>query len=493
MDKGMSMSDFDPTPEQAACVQAFSDHDGDLAITAGAGAGKTSTLKLLAAVHPEARGVYLAYNKAIAGDAQAGFPGRVIAKTSHALAFGVVGRQFAHRLKAKRLTGKEQAEVLGISGPQRVSDQKVFSPAQLARLVMRTLTSFCYSADAEPNMWHVPRDVPGVVGDLAAQARLEQIVVPLASRAWHVDLTQVDGTLRFTHDCYLKIWQLTNPVIEADYLMLDEAQDTNPCVGAIFDAQTHLLRIAVGDPNQAIYGWRGATDHMAAMQAKHRLTLSQSFRFGQEIADEANKWLYLLKADLRLTGFGRSEVRPIEGTPNAILCRTNAAAVGTLIKSHAAGVKAALVGGGRELLEFANAVDELKQKGWTGHPELYAFQSWGQVQDYIEQDHGGEDFAVAVKLIDTFGTDGIRAAITNSTDERYADLLVSTAHKSKGREWDTIQVADDFPEPKPVGDHAGKIPDSDAKLAYVTVTRAKRVLDRGGLAFVDSYLKEYAR
>lgn len=479
---------FDPTPEQAACVDAFRRHDGDLAITAGAGAGKTSTLKLLAGVFPNARGVYLAYNRAIAAEAQASFPGRVTAKTAHALAFAAVGRQYAHRLNARRITGREQAAILGINGPHRVSDDKVLAPAQVARITMETIAKFCYSNDPEPGRHHVPRDIPGVVdGGMEAQRRLEQIIEPFAKKAW-ADLVRTDGKLRFSHDCYLKIWALSEPVIDADYLMLDEAQDTNPCVAGIFDAQNHLLRIAVGDPNQAIYGWRGATDHMSRMDAKYRLTLSQSFRFGQEIADEANKWLTILDTDLRITGYGHSEVRPLTETPDAVLCRTNAEAVATLIRAHDAGVKAGLVGGGKELVDFANAVDNLTRDGWTSHPELAGFVTWNQVVDYVENDHGGEDFAVAVKLIETYGTDGIRNAIEGAADEGAADMVISTAHKSKGREWNRVRIADDFPEPKATEHGLGRIPRADAMLAYVAVTRAKRILDRDGLAFVDKYL-----
>src|SRR5215216_5677207 len=111
------------------------------------------------------------------------------------------------------------------------------------------------------------------------------------------------GRLRFTHDCYLKLWQLSDPHLPADYVLLDEAQDANPVVAAIVDRQAHAQRILVGDRCQAIYGWRGAIDAMSRFHADHRLCLSQSFRFGPAIASEANKWLQLLDAPLHLRGF----------------------------------------------------------------------------------------------------------------------------------------------------------------------------------------------
>ncbi len=62
-----------PTDEQAAILEAFQG-GGDLVIEAGAGTGKTSTLRLLADSETRRKGVYLAFNRAIADDAKASFP-----------------------------------------------------------------------------------------------------------------------------------------------------------------------------------------------------------------------------------------------------------------------------------------------------------------------------------------------------------------------------------------------------------------------------------
>jgi superfamily I DNA/RNA helicase len=66
-------------------------------------------------------------------------------------------------------------------------------------------------------------------------------------------------------------------------------------------APTHAQVVAAGDRSQAIYGWRRATDALDAFGGD-RYRLTQSFRFGEVIADEANVWLELLKSDLRLVG-----------------------------------------------------------------------------------------------------------------------------------------------------------------------------------------------
>jgi hypothetical protein len=288
-----------PTPEQQAIIDAYQ-VGKHLVIEAGAGTGKTSTLRLLAQATPGRQGVYIAYNRAIANDAQRTFPREVQAATAHALAFRSVGRRFKHRLNGPRMPARQAARLLGITQPLIIDAQRALSPTQQARMVSDTVTRFCHSADPKLSPRHVPARQPGL-DDPPAVAALRDAILPLARRAW-ADLTSTSGKLKFAHDHYLKLWQLSGPVLDADYVLLDEAQDANPVVADVVDQQTHAQRILVGDRCQAIYGWRGAIDAMSRFNADVRLNLSQSFRFGSAVADEANKWLTLLDAPLRLRG-----------------------------------------------------------------------------------------------------------------------------------------------------------------------------------------------
>ncbi|MDQ0955984.1 hypothetical protein QFZ24_009993 [Streptomyces phaeochromogenes] len=83
----------------------------------------------------------------------------------------------------------------------------------------------------------------------------------------------------------------------------------------------------VGDSAQAIYQWRGAKDVMTGFDGI-QLALSQSFRFGPRLADEANRWLAIADAPIRLTGTTTvpTELGPVT-RPDAMLCRTNVGAM----------------------------------------------------------------------------------------------------------------------------------------------------------------------
>jgi superfamily I DNA/RNA helicase len=480
---------FAPTPEQQAAIDAFR-AGGNMTLEAGAGTGKTSTLKLLAAARPYERGLYLAFNKSVATEAQASFPKGVKCSTVHALAYRAIMAGDAAkkaRMGGARQFGKEQARILGITnGKTPITDDVFLAPNHVARLALETVTRFCYSGDDKIEFKHLAQQ--NGITSYEDRRRLAQIILPLAERAWR-DLTSPTGRLKYGHDHYVKEWALTRPQIGAAYIFVDEAQDTNGVVTRVVQDQRGAQVVAVGDRCQSIYRWRGAENAMDSFNSVHHLFLSQSFRFGPAIADEANKWLTLLDADLRITGTPTiaSTVGHLDA-PDAILCRTNAEAVAQLMKAEDAGRRAALVGGGQDFKRLAEAADQLRFEGWTPHPELAAFTSWGQVQEYVEQDHGGADLATAVKLIDTHGSGAIIRAIDGAVPEYVADLVISTAHKAKGREWHKVQIATDFTEPvnKETGEVGGPIPEEDAMLAYVSVTRAQHALDRDGLAWVDA-------
>ena len=74
-----------PVAEQQRAIELFLKEEG-LRIDAYAGTGKTTTLQLLAESTAK-RGLYLAFNRSIAQEAQSRFPARVHCATSHSVAF----------------------------------------------------------------------------------------------------------------------------------------------------------------------------------------------------------------------------------------------------------------------------------------------------------------------------------------------------------------------------------------------------------------------
>lgn len=530
----MSTTKHPPTPDQAA-ARDHATARRDLVITAGAGTGKTSTLADHIAPALDAMGLliaYVCYNASTAAEARGRFPRNTTCGTAHAFATkasrGKDGEPFWHHRLRGRKTGRgfqnarAVAKILGITDPAFFGQHGRLDPTELATIALRTVKAFCGTADPVITGAHVPQHpfLPDAV-----RADLEAAVLPHALRAWD-DLRARNGLandpspagcLNIEHDHYLKFWQLSGKPImvrgpggverPADVIMFDEGQDANRVMAAIFKGQGQEWRspdgqivvpprqlIIVGDQNQAINGWNGAIDIMGDFPDAARVELARSFRFGPAVADVANRWLALMDSTLRIVGHDPipTVVGPI-ADPDAVLCRTNAGAMKAVLREHEAGRKVHLVGDGEEMKALAKAAITLEESSWTSHQDLRHFTSWGQVVEYCERGElGSEDLETGVALIQEFGPEAVIEAIEKLVTQRAADVTICTAHKSKGLEWDAVQIGDDFRGPTTDDDDVETAPDhEELMLSYVAVTRAKLRLDEGSLAWITGYLARH--
>lgn len=476
-----------PTDEQQRAIDAFASGQ-NVAITAAAGTGKTSTLRLLADVDPNKRGLYLAFNTSVANDAKRRFRGtRVEARTVHSLAYRTHGGPNRHRLDQKFLFWPQKAALLGI--PKRHPIGTTFLTAQtLVRLTDEAVQAFCRSADEVLDTSHVV--LPPTLAGAAEHEKdvLRALVASFAQRWWD-DWMSPDGAIAWKHDTYLKSYALSRPVFDCDYLLVDEAQDLEPLTVGMVSGQPMQV-VAVGDENQAIYGWRGATMALNSFGGE-RVALTQSWRFGEAIADEANVWLELLGSDIRVRGV---EGRPSsvwatdKRAPDAVLTRTNGGAMREILTAQQDGYTVAVAGERKvkELRDLAQAAQDLQTKGATNHRELDVFTSWDAVKEFVEEDLVGGDIAALVDVIETWSAPTVISALDSTLPVGEARITVSTAHVAKGLEWFHVRISDDFRQPGIDKDSGDRKPleAEEARLNYVAVTRAQRHLDNSGLAWV---------
>jgi superfamily I DNA/RNA helicase len=485
--------EFSPTDEQVAIRDGFRTGQ-NLVINAGAGTGKTASLRLLAdEAKPKGQnGIYLAFNKPIAEEAQRRFAGTpVVSRTIHSLAYAEFGAPRQHRMNASKWQRwTDKADVLSINRQGKFSLRGLndggsvgaVSAQQLVKLVESAVSGFCHSADTEFQVSHIAFD-PAFRLTEEGKRQLGDYVLGYAKSYWN-DVVALDGKLKFSHDHYLKMYALSNPELPYDFILLDEAQDTDPLMIGLIESQKNAQVVVVGDRAQAIYGWRGAISAMDAFGGTG-YDLSQSFRFGDAIADYANRFLALL-GDFRLSGMPglpSSVFRATKRQPEAILTRTNMGALVELAKAQQQGHSTAI--GGRhvpqELRKLAVAAKELHDKGKTNHADLSMFGSWKQVQNHVEEEADAE-LGKLVSLIDDYGPDAVVRSIDNCVEAGQARTIVSTAHAAKGLEWFQVTVADDFRAPR--GDTVSV---EEVMLSYVAVTRAQRHLDPLGVEWVETF------
>lgn len=334
---------------------------------------------------------------------------------------------------------------------------------------------------------------------------LKSEIVKAARKIWRDSLNPASEH-RFTFDHAFKLLVMTSPALPHDTIIIDEAQDSNDATMRLLESQHDAQLIAIGDPAQQLYAWRGASDIMGNFEGP-RLSLSKSFRFGEAVAEEADKWLAHTETGISVTGNENMDSRVTEGgmeNPKGVLCRTNGTVMARAMQYLNEGKRVAVAGGTSSLENLAFAASDLMDGKPTTHPELAAFRDWSELMSYTEEPGGG-DLKALVQLINEYRVPGIISACKQLSPEnppaygaakrdwKEPDVVISTAHKSKGREWDSVQIADDFKEPKDVEDprtgdlEPGPIDRHSAMLHYVTVTRARWHLDREGLAWVDRH------
>lgn len=477
-----------PTAEQAAAIEAFSTL-GSLKIIAGAGTGKTTTLKLLSSSTTR-KGQYLAFNRAMADDAKTRMPNNVSVSTAHSLAFRGTRGAYKHKVDS-RMTARQAAEIAGIHA-NGISLSAGSNPLDLYQttvgyFLLDWVRAFCNSDADDISLDNMPYRRPlQWVGadpealtpeDFRAARNLAEQLLPKAQRLWE-SMSNPNNAVPATHDVYLKVWVMSRPRLATDFILFDEAQDANPLMLQLVNAQTHAQRVFVGDPYQQIYSWRGAVNAMQTVQTDRETTLSESFRFGPHIAEFANLVLSrFCGSTMRLSGKADLS-RPVDQVPQAIICRTNAAIVSALLKLPDLR-RAYVAGGTAEIVSLLRGMEELRDRNRTQQPDLAHFQSWNELLDHAKE--AGDDLASLLRI--TQQGENIAPLIDTlsrtAKDSDGAHVVLSTGHKCKGLEWAAVDLDDDF-LPKDRSQLDSVLRGERANLLYVAGTRAQRHLELGG-------------
>lgn len=482
---------FDPTDEQRAVVDAFQ-AGKSVRVVAVAGSGKTSTVLGLARLEeqrdPHAAGLYLAFNASVAEEARRRAPASLKPMTAHALA-----RKYIQKTPHAALLGK-----LGDSSPawrdtaaaigstkivvQVFDGRKMFNAYTIGRYALKTVEEFCKTMDSVITTDHVP-SIKGVSDRSPAYQQLATHIVPIARRAWANILDPAGSAVRFNHNHYLKLWAMTGPKLrDVNYAILDEAQDANPVIAAIVAGQDHLRRVVIGDPSQAIYRFTGAVDALSKFPVDVDTTLTQSWRFGDAIAEAGNTYLRQLNSPVLVRGNPaiNDDVHFDARDYDAVLARTNGDALSEVMAAQKAGRRVALIGNTEQAVKFCDTARSLQMGAQPNDPEFAAFDDWSQLLEYIENTPNTSDVATMVRLVDEHGIDRVEQALKGLVTVKRAETVLSTVHRAKGLEFDRVRIHSGFTVDSDDSSDPADLED-ERRLAYVALTRAQRQLNPGQL------------
>lgn len=451
--------DFKPSPGSIVSVQAY------------AGSGKTFTLNEFALANPTLRMLYIVFNKAIKDEAKLKFPKNVDCKTSHGLATTRF-KHFSHKIK-HFISVSEYRTLMG------EEDWKI------VKLAINGLTHFMNSDEREITTEHVLKDISKT--DKIPQSRLDQ-ALRAAKRTWLIQSDHQNDAF-CSSNTILKLFQLSDPALDKfyDVILFDESQDANPVTIDIV-LRNNCCKVFVGDQHQVINRWRGAENALEIVEGHGAevMRLTKSFRFGPLVAALANVVLSMKGETFPLVGLGKLDaiVEPTviqDEKFYAYISRTYMGVIQSAYESIMYGKRVMWNGGIAkyrldELLDL-HALKTGNLAGIKNDRVLREYGNWANFHEIAETTKD-VDMVRAIKLMENYVdipgmVDTMR--MNEAKTEKEADLLVTTGHTSKGKEWDHVIINDDFPlimeaimmkKPREV------IID-ELNLLYVTITRAK--------------------
>ena len=449
-----------PTTEQVTILEAAT-AGKHLAIKARAGASKTTTCEMIAKALPKKTGLYIAFNKSIATEASGRFPSSITCQTVHSLAWRAIIKNMKSKY-AKKLQNFYDYNDIPFTAVKH--EDEIEGKLEVVRLIKE----YCQSAELSLDIYIT-----------SLQDKVASEIVKATKEYWKAMIDESSST-KMTPDIYLKLYQLSSPVLDFGLIFLDEAQDANPVIlDIVFKQRNHAQCIIVGDDFQSIYEWRGAVNALENLPKNfEHLYLTTSFRFTQEIADLATNLINIGGNDRPIIGKATFSPKVDEIKSRAVLVRTNATLLARLKESADRREKVYVLADLRDVWAKAYHISAL----YFGEKPKYPVKELEVFKDYDDLVTASKNLPELKKLIDvtiSLSKGGIATNI-NKIKEIIVDkpedaaYTLTTVHKSKGLEWDSIEITDDIiqvPEGKTITE--ALFEGQTLNVAYVAVTRGK--------------------
>ena len=325
------------------------------------------------------------------------------------------------------------------------------------------------------------------------------LIVQLARKTLEASIEANTRVVDFDDMIYAPLYHNVK-MFQFDWVMIDEAQDTNETRRLL--ALRMLKRggrlVAVGDPRQAIYGFSGADSNSLRLIAEsvnaHSIPLTITYRCPKKIVEYAHQWVSHIQAADSAPDGEVSEIKIEElgdhAVPgDAILCRFNAPLVKYVYQFIAKGIPAKVEGReiGTGLKQLASRWKVRKLSTLIDKLDTYRERESNKfrVKEQETKAAGVEDKVDCLKvIIDRVmkidpeckkPVDRICAEIDAifTEDGSAKVVLLSSIHRSKGREWDNVFILKTGPS---VWARKAWEKEQEDNLCYVQATRAMKKL-----------------
>ena len=491
-------------PQQLDFLRALGTTRDHILLRATAGSGKTTTLvegawHLGLAVNP----VYYVYNRHATEGVGPRLPPNVRAMTLHAGGRGTLcrfrndARLGVENDRSERLTAALDAVQGGATGGHRTRGHH-----RLLARVWDAAREQMYGSDAGDADLRVLAQQAGWVGEVDLQAVRAYL---RDMRAASLADFAAGGLPDFTD----LLWLPVTLGLEANTVgvaLVDEAQDLTPLRQAFVLHMTGLndpsvtggRLVLVGDAAQAIYQYSGVEvggmARLASAVGARELPLSVSFRCPSShvaLARQVNAFIesapgatvgtveHLCEDDLQLR------------RGDTVLCRTNSPLIALALRLMARGVSVNVRG--RDLAATLSTAAEQAFPVPFRAEQLDALVATYQdgrlrpLQELIAEGdrrakRAAQDLSDLCQCLTVLGREALRergqtagaadvAAALNRLYHEDADVLLSSVHRAKGLEWDSVTLL--YPELMPL---RGGTPEEEDAVLFVALTRSRRAL-----------------
>ena len=465
------------SPQQQRFWAEITGHDSHVVLEARAGTGKTFSVRE-AMRRINGRAVYCAFNKHIADEFAKGLPPNATASTMHSLGNRVLrrafpksqldGRKLGKLIEAAKINRAVFTETMDLVGLVKNNALTDLSPGSLLEAAARQGITFGYHTE------RVLEAIPAIIEQAA----------------------DVSESFDFDDMIWIPVHHQLDGFESCEALFIDEAQDLSPCQQKL----AHLIgggrHIVVGDPFQAIYGFRGADSESI-----------NSLRKGMEATGRETVTMPLTmtrRCPQAVVNLCKGIVPDLEAMPNApegdvdsvfehslglarpgdmVLCRTNAPLAKIAAKFAVMGLKAIVRGAdqSRGLLSMARKFAgptpthtvvnlrvhlDAEVKKLTDAKASEA--SIGALEDKVQT-------LIAIVSACSSNSEVERSISGMFSDDIENAVILSSIHRSKGLEARTVFVI----EPGQIPHKRARMQwekDQERNLAYVAATRAKESL-----------------
>ncbi len=494
---------FPPTPEQAAILSSSRDSQASLMISALAGTGKTTTLVMLADALPPVPSLALAFNVKIKKELEERFPSHFTVLTLNGLGHRAWTRKVGPCSLDERKLGKIVTAVAKEWGTSLSQDDwadalRLTTAAMQAGLIPNFFPIKGFVVDS-PAIWTslaLDQDVSPELADLSREVLIESI------KQGH----GTGGKQIISYDDQIYLPALFGGAFQPfPLVMVDEAQDLSPLQHEMIRKVCPKGRlIVVGDPRQAIYGWRGAdSSSMETLRGLRQdwidLPLTLTFRCPKAVvarqqehapgytAHESNKEGRVVSMLGLEDGWSWSDLPPGQ---TAVLCRNNAPLLSLGLKLLARHIGVVMLGRdiGKGLIALAKKI--LPQASLEPPACITLINDWRDSEISLakanEKQHkiaGIDDRAdCLLAVLEHVSSAGeLQLKLRDLFSRERGQVTLSSIHRSKGLEWQHVLHLDPFRIPSKYAKkaaaqgHPGQL-EQEYNLRYVCETRAKETL-----------------